>query len=74
MKYSRYISPAVATVLERTYCDEFAQSIARELLGKHPVTHVHAKIEGRPSLGNGEVNTLVVLGNGVFDAVCAMVT
>jgi hypothetical protein len=42
------------------------------LLGN--ATYVHATIEGRPSLGNGEVNTPSVLLNGVFDAVRAIVS
>jgi hypothetical protein len=32
------------------YCDGFAQSIARQRLGKHPTTDVHATVEARPSL------------------------
>jgi hypothetical protein len=40
---------------------------------KTPATYVHV-IEGRPSLGNGKVNTLGILGNGVFDAVRAIAT
>jgi hypothetical protein len=38
----------------------------------NPAAYVHATIEGHPSLRNGEVNTLGILGNSVFNAICAI--
>jgi hypothetical protein len=53
-----------------------AMDLLKALLGNGSVnttaTYVHATIEGRPSLGNGEVNTPDILGKDVFDAVPAI--
>jgi hypothetical protein len=35
------------------------------------MTYMHATTEGLPSLGNGDVNTPGILGNGVFNVVSA---
>lgn len=39
-----------------------------------PATYVHAALEGCPSLGDREVNTPGILGNGDFDVVHVITT
>jgi hypothetical protein len=36
------------------YCDGFAQSIARQRLGKYSATNVHARIEELQSVGSSQ--------------------
>jgi hypothetical protein len=57
----------------RLYWDDLLKALLGNGSLNTPATHVHATI-GRSSLGNGEVYTPGILGNGVFDAVPAIAT